>query len=508
MSSPKSYRPWTPDQPHLLPPDPRAWLPQGHLAHFVLEVVEALDISGIEIPIQSMDRRGERPYAPRMMLALLVYGYCTGVFSSRRIERKTYEDIAFRYLAGGQHPEFSTICSFRRTHLAAIESQFVQIVTISRRAGLARLGHVSFDGTKVHANASKHKAMSYERMIADEQRLQAEIRELLIRGEAQDSADDERLGIGVPELDLPAELTRRSERLAKIQEARANLEAEARAARIEQLKAQADSAREAAEAASEEAERSRSRTRAASREAAAAAIQASAPPASPEVQEMNSEPLPATGALPTHAAKFTRDGRPKAAAQRNFTDPESRIMTRGGEILQGYNCHAAVDGDSQIIVAQGASNQAPDTHYLVPMLERVKATTGSLPEKVTADAGFWAPSNAAWCDEQQVDAYISTQRHRRTFPLPGAAEPPAEPATTPQQKMRAKVSSPEGMKIYRRRKCIPEPVFGQIKQAMGFRRFSMRGMRKAQGEWALVCTCHNIRKLWVARQAERLPPLA
>jgi len=162
-----------------------------------------------------------------------------------------------------------------------------------------------------------------------------------------------------------------------------------------------------------------------------------------------------------------------------------------------------VDSENQIIVAQATSNQAPDTHYLVPMVDRVRRNTGSLPSKITADAGYWAPANAAWCEEQGVDAYIPTQRHRRSAAPPS----PTEPAITPQQKMRQKVTSPEGMKIYRRRKCIPEPVFGQIKQAMGFRRFSLRGTTKVQGEWALVCTCYDIRKLWSARRAERLPEL-
>lgn len=175
-------------------------------------------------------------------------------------------------------------------------------------------------------------------------------------------------------------------------------------------------------------------------------------------------------------------------------------MERGGEFVQGYNCHAAVDGDSQIIVAQGASNQPPDTYYLVPMLERVRATTGALPAVASVDAGFWAPSNASWCEEHGVDAYISTQRHRHgAASLAEAEVPPVEPALTPQQRMRRKVASPEGQKIYRRRKCIPEPVFGQIKQAMGFRRFDRRGLAKARGEWSLVCTSHNLRKLWRAQ---------
>jgi transposase len=227
----KTYRPWTPDQPYLLPPNPRDWLPEGHLAPFLLEVVESLDLSAIEDAIQEKDPRGERPYHPRMMLALLLYGYCTGTFSSRKIERKTYEDVAFRYLAGGEHPDFSTICTFRRVHLSAIDGLFVQVVQVSRRVGLAKLGHVSLDGTKVSANASKHKAMSYERMVADEVRLRDEIAQLLARAEGQDADDDKRLGAGEPELDLPAELRRRTARLARIRAAKAALEQEAREAR-------------------------------------------------------------------------------------------------------------------------------------------------------------------------------------------------------------------------------------------------------------------------------------
>jgi len=503
---PKSYRPWSPDDPYLLPPDPRAWLPEGHLAHFVLEVVEKLDISAIADAIQAKDPRGERPFAPRMMLALLVYGYCTGVFSSRKIERKTHEDVAFRYLAGSQHPHFSTICEFRRVHLDAIAALFVQIVQISRRAGLAKLGHVSLDGSKVQANASKHKAMSYDRMVEEEKRLGAEIEALLARGEQQDKADDARLGEGVAETDIPAEIHRREARLARIEAARAALEEEARLARAAQLREQAERARSAAAQAENERERAIALARAERRDEAARAVEpagTAAEPADGDEASNEGEESPSDGEFPEHAPRVTPEGLPKPDAQRNFTDPDSRIMARGGEIMQAYNGQIAVDGESQIIVAQGLSNQAPDTYYLVPMLERVQSTAGALPEKITADAGFWAPANATWCEEQKVDAYIATQRHRRSA-VPEPAAGPAEPRITPQQKMRAKVASPEGQKIYRRRKCIPEPVFGQIKQAMGFRRFSMRGMDRAKGEWALVCSCHNVRKLWVARRAERL----
>jgi four helix bundle protein len=200
------------------------------------------------------------------------------------------------------------------------------------------------------------------------------------------------------------------------------------------------------------------------------------------------------GELPVHHPKVTRDGAPQASAQRNFTDPDSRIMERGGGFTQAYNGHIAVDDEWHVIVGQGASNQAPDTEYFIPMLERVQATVGLLPEKATADAGFWSPENAWWAEEHAVDAYMSTQRHRHGAPPNDPAEPPG-PTATPQQRMRHKVSTPEGRAIYRRRKCLPEPVFGQIKQAMGFRRFSMRGMEKARGEWGLVCMCHNVRRL-------------
>jgi len=259
------------------------------------------------------------------------------------------------------------------------------------------------------------------------------------------------------------------------------------------LREQAERARRVAEEETEPADVARALARASRREAAAA-----------DVDPPSDDDEPPAGDLPTHRPQTTRGGLPKPQAQRNFTAPDSRIMKRGGGYVQACNCQAVVDGDSWVIVAQGVSNQPADTYYLVPMLARAEASTGTLPARFTADAGYWAPSNAAWCEERGIDAYISTQRHRRS-----ASEPdPPEPAVTPQQRMRDKVASPEGRKIYRLRKCIPEPVFGQIKHAMGFRRFMMRGMAKAAGEWALVCTCHNVLKLWRSLAATGLPALA
>jgi transposase len=510
-----------------MPPSPGDWLPEDHLARFVLDLVRELDLSAVERPIQSKDPRGERPYDPRMMMALLVYGYCTGVMSSRKIERKTYEDVAFRYLSGGQHPEFSTICTFRRTHLVAVEDLFRQVVRLAWEAGLVKMGHVSLDGSKVDASASKHKAMSYDRMQTDERRWEAEIRDLLARAEDQDKADDARLGAGVPETDLPGELKRREDRLARIRAAKAALEADARETRVAQLREQAERAREVAAASEDPAEQGRAERRAERRAAAAlTGPDDHEPSGSGSASGASGEPGPCSdagpsttgaapaggradeaeaGELPVHHPKVTHDGAPQAGAQRNFTDPDSRIMERGGQFTQAYNGHIAVDDEWHVIVGQGASNQAPDTEYFIPMLERVHATVGQLPEQATADAGFWSPENARWAEEHGVDAYISTQRQRHGSSPTDPAEPPG-PAATPQQRMRHKVNTPEGRAVYRRRKCLPEPVFGQIKQAMGFRRFSMRGLEKARGEWALVCTCHNVRRLHAARLARRTPP--
>jgi transposase len=516
MPGTKSYRAWSPDQPFLMPPNPGEWLSEDHVARFVLELVRELDITAIETTIQSKDPRGERPYDPRMMMGLLVYGYCTGVMSSRKIERKTYEDVAFRYLAGGQHPEFSTICAFRRAHLDAVYDLFRQVVGIARRAGLVKLGHVSLDGSKVDANASKHKAMSYDRMEKDEQRLEAEIRDLLARAEDQDRADDGRLGTGVPDTDLPAELLRREDRLARIRAAKTALEADARETRAAQLREQAERARELAASSDDPVEQARASRRAERRDAAARALgrddgadeaSGSGPGdgATGSADGQVEAEVVGTRELPVHHTKATRAGSPHPSAQRNFTDPESRIMERGGQFTQAYNGHIAVDDEWHVIVGQCASNQAPDTDYFIPMLERVRDTVGQLPEKVTADAGFWSPENSGWAEDQGVDAYISTQRQRHGAPPTNPAEPPG-PTATPQQRMRHKVSTTEGRAIYRRRKCLPEPVFGQIKQAMGFRRFSMRGLYKARGEWALVCMSHNVRRLHAARVAGRVAP--
>lgn len=483
----KSYRSWSPTQSFLLPPSPLEWLPEGHLAYFVLEAVQTLDFSAIEDAIQEKDGRGERPYAPAMMAALLVYGYCAGVFSSRRLARATYEDVAFRVLAGGEHPHFTTVNQFRLLHREALAKLFVQVLRLCRKAGLVKLGHVAFDGSKVEANASKHKAMSYKRMQEEEQRLAAEVEALLAKADATDGREDEQYGVGQAPEDLPEELRRRESRLSRIREAKAALEKEAAEARADQLREQAQAQRErAADESVEAVERKRAATRAAKAEEKAREL-------SGRGSDDDGPGGSATADLPHHRVPAEADGSPKPKAQRNFTDPDSRIMVKGGEFLQGYNAQAAVDAEAQIIVAAAVTNQSPDQEHLAPMLEQVIANCGQAPTAASADSGYFSRENAESCAAQGVDAYIAVGRN-------SAHTPPANQDMTPVQQARAamatKLKTAEGKAIYSRRKCIVEPAFGQIKQARGFRRFSFRGLEKVRAEWSFVCATHNLLKLF------------
>ncbi len=480
----KHYRPWSPTQAFLLPPSPMEWLPEGHLAYFVLEVAQALDLSEIEDAIQEKDGRGERPYPPAMMVALLVYGYSVGVFSSRRLARATYEDVAFRVIAGGEHPHFTTLNEFRLQHRAALGRLFVQALRLCQKAGLVKLGHVAFDGTKVKAAASKHKAMSHKRMLAEEQRLQSEVKALMARADAADAQEDGRYGPGQDAEDLPAELQRRESRLARIQEAKAALEQEAREARAEALREQAQGQRErAADETVSGAERQRAATRAAKAEAEA------------RKHHDDSEGGPGGGAggdLPRHRVANNPDGTPKPGAQRNFTDPDSRIMVKGGEFLQGYNAQAAVDAECQVIVASAVTNQPTDSEHLVPMIDRVIANCGHAPAVATADTGYFSRENAEALAVRGVDAYLATGRKPAEVPA-GCSPTPAQLA---REVMAAKLKTVAGTVTYARRKAIVEPVFGLIKQARGFRHFSLRGLEKVGAEWDFVCATHNLLKLF------------
>jgi transposase len=465
------------------------WLPEGHLVYFILDVVAQLDLSGIRGAIQEKDPRGTQPYSPQMMVALLLYGYCVGVYSSRKLERATYEDVPFRVLTGEQHPHFTTINEFRRGNLDALRGLFLQVLKLCQKAGLVKLGHVALDGTKVQGNASKHKAMSYKRMRAEEKRLKAEIRELLRRAKEVDAEEGERFGEGERDEDLPVELRRREDRLEKIERAKAELEAEAKQARVRALRRQATRAQERSESHPDPVERKRAATMAKKRRDRAKKMDGG-----------NDDDLgpPTTGdGLPKHEPKANPDGEPDDNAQMNFTDSESRIMEAGGSFIQGYNCQAAVDEEHQVIVGEGVSNKSPDNGNLLPMLKQVKENSGASSEKTTADSGYWAAGVTAGCEELGTDVYIATERQKRT-----AGSDPSGGGkiyeSVEQKKMQEKLQTEQGRKIYARRKVVAEPVFGQAKECRGFRRFLLRGLRAVQAEWSLVCTGHNLLKLYRA----------
>ena len=524
MSTPKTYRPWNPHQSFLLPPSPDDWLPDGHLAYFVLDLVAELDLGAIEGPIQARDPRGEKPFDPQMMVALLLYGYAIGVSSSRRLSRATYEDVAFRVISGREHPHFTRICAFRREHFPALEELFGQVLHLCQSAGLVKLGHVSIDGSRFKANASKHRAMSYDRMKTERERLQAEVRGMLERAEEVDRAEDALYGEGNQPEDLPEELRRREGRLAKIREAMAALEREAKATRVAELREQAEGHRQTARTHPDAAVRKGAMTKARKRDEAADELAnddddeppeggatadegnlplfsaSSSAPEEPPAAEAHSTPLP------KHRTPARPDGTPRPRAQRNFTDPDSRIMELQGGFIQGYNGQIAVDEAHQIIVAQALTNQAPDTYHLVPLLERVEAVCGALPSKMTADSGYWAPSNASWCEDHGVDAYIATGRMRRGWARRPAARGDPDPDADARERMRQKIQTDDGREIYKRRKCVPEPVFGQIKESRGFRQLLHRGLEKARSEFALISTGHNLLKLYRAAAAGRFDP--
>jgi transposase len=481
----KEYRPWSPEQSFLLPPSPREWLPEGHLAYFVLDVVRELDLGAIEQSIRAKDPRGERPYSPRMMVALLLYGYCVGVFSSRKLERATYDDVAFRVLAGDNHPFFTTIAHFRRQHRHALAGLFKQVLQLCSRAGLSTLGHVSLDGTKLQANASKHKAMSYKRMQQEELHLLAEVEKLLARADDTDATEDQRFGASHRGDELPEDLARHQTRLARIREAREALEKEAADARAAHLRELAEEQRKVSETSLDPVERKRAATRAAKSDAAADAL-------APKSDDDDDDP---SSDLPSHRVPTTLEGKPKDNAQRNFTDPDSRIMVQSGAFVQAYNAQAAVSSD-HIIVATGVTNLAPDCEHLVPMLERVRDNCGAYPETFTADSGYWSEHNATYLDDRHIDGYIAVGRKTDDGKLGTLPRTEAQEA---RWQMHQKVCSLEGQAIYALRKIIPEPVFGLIKRVMGFRRFSMRGLDKACAEWSLVCACFNLRSLFWRR---------
>jgi transposase len=453
----KTFKPYNPDQLFLLPPALRDWLPEGHLALFLSEVVDtALDLTAIFATYETSDRRGQPPYHPALLVKLLLYGYCTGKSSSRQIERATYEEIPYRVLAANQHPDHDTLATFRQTHLAALAGLFLQVLRLCQRAGLVKLGHVALDGTKILANASKHKAMSYSRMPEAERKLEQEIAALLAQAQRVDAAEDAQYGKGTRGDELPAELARRESRLAKIRDAKAALEAEAAALAVE----------------------------------AAAVAQAKLAARERQTRE--------TGRKPKGPAPIVPDptqATPTPKAQRNFTDPASRIMKDGAtkSFVQAYNAQAAVDGTVQVIVAAAVTQEANDKQQLVPMLTQVKPNCGAPPAAASGDAGYFSEAAVTDAALAGIALYVPPDRLKH-----GEAPAPASDDGTVIGAMRAKLQTVAGHAAYALRKAIVEPVFGQIKGARGFRRFAFRGLAKVRAEWQLICLTHNLLKLFRA----------
>lgn len=438
---------YEPGQLLLLPPDLGKWLEEGHLAYFILDVMGALDLS--EIYGSYDGSRGGRPgFDPRLLAGLLVYGYCVGVTSSRKIEKATYESVPFRVLAADQHPDHATIAEFRRRHLEALARLFVQVLRLCEKAGLVRLGHVALDGTKMRANASKHKAMSYGRMEEKVRELEAQVAQLLAAAEAEDQAEDAQHGSRRGD-ELPDELRFRQQRLEKIRQAMAALEAEAQAA--------AQKAREEKVAKAKE-----------------------------------SEPLGGAEPAPQEAV------RPEEKAQKNFTDPDSRIMRDGAtkSFEQSYNCQAVVDSQAQVIVAAQVTQQANDKQQVKPLIDEMKANLGDrMPGELSADTGYFSEANMLYLEDQKIEAYVPPSRQKHEDPSEKPLEPLPADATI-RERMVAKLQTPAGKKVYSKRKETVEPVFGQIKEARGIRRFLLRGFGSVQAEWSLICATHNLLKLF------------
>ena len=437
----KDFRPWKIDEAQLLPPSVQDYVPKDHLSRLIVSLVrESLELSAINASYRS--GLGQPPFDPRMMTALLLHGYASGIYSSRRIAKAAMERADFMMIVAGDPPDFRTISEFRKRHLPALAGLFVQVLKLAEKAGLVKLGHVALDGTKIKANASKHKAMSYERMKKREAELQAEVDRWLAAAEAADAEEDRLYGNKRGD-EMPDWVADKEKRLAKIRAAKAELEAEAKAAAEEetQRRAQAEERRIA------------------------------------EGRKKSGK----TPALP----KTEPDGK----AQRNFTDPESRILKTKDGYIQGYNPQAAVDAEAQIIVAHGLTASMSDHDQLVPLVDAIKDNLGRAPEEASADAGYLSEANLQALADREISAYIATGRAKH----PDQAKRTITGTLT--RAMRDKLKRAGWRSRYRLRKQIVEPVFGQIKQARGFQQFLLRGIEKVKAEWALICTAHNLTKL-------------
>ena len=446
----KHFRPWNPEQSFLFPPAPRDWLPENHLVYFLLDVVPQMDLRPILQPYQA-EERGQPPYHPTMLVTLLLYGYATGTFSSRRLMARCETDVAFRVIVGQDIPDFRTISDFRKRHLAALEGFFVDVLKLCARAGLVKVGRLALDGSKVKANASRHKAMSYDYMLKEGQRLKQEIKALLAQAEEADETEDRTYGRDRRGDELPEELARRQSRLRKIRQAKAALEAEARQ-----------------QARAGEAERQR-------------------------------QGKPPSGKGPEQA-------KPEPKAQYNFTDPESQVMrvsNKGWD--QCVNAEVVVN-EHQIIVAADVTDEANDKRQVRPMVEQLKQNLAAVgvserAKEMVADSGFYSEANVAYLEAEGIDPYIATERlkHHERIAAPRGRCPQG---LTAKQRMARKLRTKRGRQRYARRKAMVEPVFGQIKHGRGFRQHLLRGRKKMRAEWRLVSLTHNLLKLWRYEQSK------
>jgi transposase len=429
----KTFRSYEPNQIFLMPISMREWLPGDHLSYFISDVVDHLDLSAITERYAG-EERGYPPYHPAMMVKVLLYAYCIGVASSRKIEKHLCEDIAFRVLAANNTPDFRTISDFRKDHLRALAGLFLQVLKLCQKAGLVKLGHVALDGTKIKANASKHKAMSYKRMQEEEKRLEAEVAELLKRAETVDEEEDRRYGKDKKGDELPKELAFRESRLKKIKEAKAALEAEARLA------------------------------------------------AEKEPGEGEEEVMP-----PDKAQRNFTD-----------PDSHIMPAPGGKHFIQAYNAQAAVDSANQVIVAAEVTNKPTDRGQSEPMMEVVKINTGQLPRQMSADAGYFSGDAVKNLTSLGIDVYMPPNRIGHRFTLPPAPRGRIPKCLSIADRMRRKLRTKKGKERYGLRKELPEPVFGQIKQVRGFDQFLLRGSDKVSSEWKFICTGHNMLKLFKA----------
>jgi transposase len=437
----KDFRPWKIDEAQLLPPRVQDYVPKDHVSRLIVSLVrESLDLCEISGSYRS--GLGQPPFDPRMMTALLLHGYASGLYSSRRIAKAAVERADFMMIVAGDPPDFRTISEFRKRHLQALAGLFVQVLKLAEKAGLVKLGHVALDGTKIKANASKHKAMSYERMKKREAELQAEVDRWLKAAEAADAEEDKLYGSKRGD-EMPDWVADKEKRLAKIREVKAELEAEAKAAAAEEERRRA----EAEEKRIAEGRKKNGKT-----------------PAPPK-----SEP----------------DGK----SQRNFTDADSRILKTKDGYIQGFNAQAAVDATAQIIVAHGLTASMSDHGQLVGLIDDIEANLGANPKEASADSGYLSEANLKALADRDISAYVATGRAKHPTEVKRNIGGPLT------QAMRDKLKRAAWRSRYRLRKQIVEPVFGQIKQARGFRQFLLRGIEKVRAEWALICTAHNLTKL-------------